>query len=74
MKKLVGLACLLALVLGGTAIVGCHSGGSTGNDPTVDENGRRRPVVHYCPMHPEVTSMGPDKCRICGAQLVPRER
>ncbi len=72
MKKLVGLACLLALVLGGTAIVGCHSG--AGPDPGVDENGRRHPVQFYCPMHPEVTSMGPDKCRICGTQLVPKER
>lgn len=72
MKKLIRIACVLALALGGTAIVGCHSG--AGNDPGVDENGRRHAIPYYCPMHPEVTSTGPDKCRICGMQLVPKER
>ncbi|GEM_PF-6399475 len=70
MTKSILLSCA-ALVLGaGLLLVGCRGG--TTHDDTVDPaTGERRAVRHFCPQHPSVTSMGPDKCRTCGAMLVP---
>lgn len=60
-----------ALLLGASlALTGCR--GEAPHDETVDPaTGPRLQVRHFCPQHPSVTSMGPDKCRICGNLLVP---
>ena len=62
--------CVAVVLAAGLALTGCH-GGST-HDETIDPaTGERLSVRHFCPQHPQVTSMGPDKCRVCGNLLVP---
>lgn len=66
------LTLLGALVLAvGLSLAGCRGGGNA-DDPTIDPTtGQRRQVRHFCPQHPSVVSMVPDKCRVCGNLLVP---
>ena len=76
---------IAALILAaGLWVVGCSSGhggggcgsgccGSGGPPPAAPAGPVKPAAGYYCPMHAQVTSMGPDKCRICGMQLVPRE-
>lgn len=72
------------IVAAGLWVVGCSSGhgrggcGSgccdSGGPPPTAPAGPVRPAAGYfCPMHPEVTSTSPGKCRICGMQLVERK-
>lgn len=60
----------LALAL---AICGCHGGASKTEGPAGPQ-GEQKAVRYFCPTHPQVTSTGPEKCRVCGRLLVPEER
>ncbi|GEM_PF-765494 len=47
--------------------------GSEAHDAKAGAEDGGAPIVHVCPMHPEVTSNGPGICPKCNMKLVPKK-
>ncbi len=42
--------------------------------PDDPSEGRPKPAIYTCPMHPEVVHEGPGACPVCGMDLVPKKQ
>ena len=74
-RKNLVTVCLFAgvLLVGVILLQGCKKSEPSGSEAVAEKKQETDEHKWTCPMHPQITADKPDKCSICGMDLVPQE-